>query len=73
MHDAQQTTAQPIEAPEPLRLLVIDDDAAAARLAQRALTRAGYGVERAGDHRPAASRRRSLIPRRVLPPNIVSA
>lgn len=35
--------------PESCRILIMDDDAAAARLAQRALTRAGYVVELAPD------------------------
>ena len=33
----------------PVRILVIDDDAGQARLAQRTLERAGYAVEVAGD------------------------
>src|SRR4029450_4863319 len=33
----------------PVRILVIDDDAGQARLAQRTLQRAGYAVEVAGD------------------------
>jgi CheY-like chemotaxis protein len=35
--------------PEPLRILIMDDDAGQARLARRTLARAGYTVELAPD------------------------